>query len=279
MNFGMIPYRGLTEDMFVFPEIEQPYLSGTKNPNPQIFIGLSKWTYKEELKKMKNQVPPYGTLKYYSTVFNSVEMNNTHYAIPNKEQIATWYNSVGSDFRFCPKLSKTISHYGNIGLQKVGATNDFINSVSEFKERLGQSFIQLKETITSEAKKGIVDYLKKLPSDFNLSVELRNENWFSDKAFFEDFVKELSRMNKGLVICDTPGRRDAVHMQLSNATAFIRFVCHGGEALDMFRIEQWRKQLKSWYLQGLEKCYFFLHIHDGNSEDDFIKYVQSELKF
>lgn len=86
-------------------------------------------------------------------------------------------------------------------------------------------------------------------------------------------------MNKGLVITDTPGRRDAVHMHLSNATAFIRFDCRGDHELDLFRIDEWKKQLKSWYLQGLEKCYFFLHIESREFKDDFIQYARELLKF
>ena len=275
----MIPYDDLTEESFIFPDVEQPYLSGNKNPNPKIYIGLSKWNYKEELKKSGHQNQQYGTLAFYAGLFNSVEMNNTHYTMPTKEQITTWYKSVGSDFKFCPKLNKAISHEGTIGLHKMGVTNDFITSIKGLKEKLGQSFLQIKETTSTDSKDEIVGYLKKLPSDFNLSIELRNEKWFSNTEWFERFVKELSSINKGLVICDTPGRRDAVHMHLSNPTAFIRFVCQGDEVLDMFRIEQWKKQLKSWYLQGLDYCYFYLHIQNESAEEDFINYVQAELKF
>lgn len=146
MNFGMISYEGLTEDSFVFPEVEQPFLPGTKNPLPKMYIGLSKWTYKQELKISSKQVPQYGTLPYYSTLFNSVEMNNTHYAIPSKDQVEKWYNSVGSDFQFCPKFNKQISHSGTLGLHKLGITNEFINSVKGFKEKLGTSFLLMRES-------------------------------------------------------------------------------------------------------------------------------------
>ncbi len=108
-------------------------------------------------------------------------------------------------------------------------------------------------------------------------MEIRSEEWFKNKEKFSSLLKELNTIDKGIVISDTPGRRDAVHMMLSNGTAFIRFNCFGYHELDHFRIQQWKKVLRSWYLQGLNKCYFFLHVADKKSETAFSNYVQKEL--
>ncbi|MES2429294.1 MAG: DUF72 domain-containing protein [Bacteroidota bacterium] len=121
--------------------------------------------------------------------------------------------------------------------------------------------------------------MKALPRDFDLSIEIRDLVWFKNEDKFNQLVIHLNRLNKGLVICDTPGIREACHMRLSNSTAFIRFVCTGSSHLDIFRIEQWRKQIKSWFNQGLEKCFFFLHIYDDKAEIEFSQFVKHELVF
>ncbi|MEP6712960.1 MAG: DUF72 domain-containing protein [Ferruginibacter sp.] len=279
MDFEMISYEGLTEEMFVLPLSEQPWLSGNKNINPKIYIGLSRWTYRENLKKKNSPPPQPGTPGFYSALFNAIELNATHDDIPDTEKINKWYRSVErSDFNFCPEFYKGITHSGPIGLTKMGITNEFIKRMREFKEKLGVSFLQLPH-LQQPAKENIIAYLKLLPRDFPLSIGFTHEEWFTNPGLLSEFIKELNTLNIGTVITDTPARRDTVHMQLSNGNAFIRFYCQGDHELDLFRIEQWKKQLRSWFLQGLEKCYFFLHIQSQTAEEDFINYVQYELKF
>lgn len=276
----MIPYDNLTEDTFQLQEVEQPYLSGIKNNKPQFYLGLSRWTYKEEEKKKSSSFPQPGTLTFYSQYFNSIELDATHYDIPNADKCDMWYKAAkNNDFRFCPKFHKSISHEGVVDVHKFGVTKGFMQTIMNLKEKLGTSFLQLKEEYSIDTKDKLINYLKLIPTSFNLSIELRHPDWFQNRDSFNSFVKDLNSLGKGLVITDSPGRRDAVHMKLSNSTAFIRFNCQGDHELDLFRIDEWRKRLRSLYLQGLQQCYFFLHIHNKEYEDDFIKYVQHELKF
>ena len=150
--------------------------------------------------------------------------------------------------------------------------------MENFKEKLGTGFLQIPDQSPVEDAEDLIGFLKSLPA-CDLSIELRNAAWFADPVRFSSLVKSLNNLGKGLVITDSPGRRDAVHMQLSNTTAFIRFNAQGDHELDLFRIDEWKKTLRSWYRQGLEKCYFFLHIHSQEFEDDFISYARHELNF
>ena len=280
MNFGMISYEGLTEETFLLPELEQPYLPGNKNNNPKMNIGLYRWTYQEELKKKNSPPPQPGTLGYYSQHFNAIALKETYNDLPDINKINSWYKSTErNDFTFCPQLSKAITHTGPVGLSKLGLTNDFITRVKGLKEKLGTSFMELTETFAPGQQQTLIQFLEHLPTNFDLSIEIRNEEWFIKTAVWLSFVKQLNSLHKGLVITDTPGKRALVHMQLSNATAFIRFSCQGDHELDLFRIEQWKKQLKSWFLQGLECCHFFVHVQNDSAEEDFMNYVQYSLAF
>ncbi|HPH84732.1 MAG TPA: DUF72 domain-containing protein [Ferruginibacter sp.] len=280
MEFGMIPYDGLTKEDFMLPETEQPFLPGNKNNAPLFYLGLSKWTYKEEEKKKNSPYPQPGTLPYYAKHFNAIELNATHYEIPSADKITKWRQSVeDSNFQFCPKWYKGISHAGKVDLHKTGLAKQFLQSMEPFKEKLGTGFLQVPDQSPVEDAEDLLRFLRSLPAPLDLSIELRNAGWFADQARFSSLVKSLNSLGKGLVITDSPGRRDAVHMQLSNATAFIRFNAQGDHELDLFRIDEWKKTLRSWYRQGLEKCYFFLHIHSREFEDDFISYARHELTF
>ena len=280
MNFGMISYEGLSEETFLLPALEQPYLPGNKNNSPKMNIGLYRWTYQEGLKKKNSPPPQPGTLGYYSRHFNAIALQETFNDLPDANKINSWYKSVGlNDFTFCPQLHKSITHIGPVGLSKMGLTNDFITRVKELKEKLGTSFMELPESFNPAQQQTFIQFLQQLPTDFDVAIEIRNEEWFSKSAVWLSFVKQLNNLNKGLVITDTPGKRASVHMQLSTARAFVRFSCQGDHELDLFRIEQWKKQLKSWLLQGLQCCHFFVHVQNESAEEDFMNYVKYSLSF
>lgn len=274
MHNGMISYEGLTEQDFSLPELPQPYLPGSRNRNPLLYLGYS------VLEEKAGVITLPVNMQVYSKQFNACELGASFEEILSEEKIRKLYKSVDvTDFKFCPLFYKGITHVGKIDSPKLGLSSDFITRMKSFGDRLGSSLLQLPESCSLENKDGLFRYLQALPGLLDVSVELTNMDWFINPEQFGLVVEKMHQLNKGLVISDSPGRREAVHMQLSNATAFIRFYGEGWNELDLHRISQWKKQLQSWYLQGLEKCYFFLHIQNKEGQEDFINYVQEELKF
>jgi len=59
-------------------------------------------------------------------------------------------------------------------------------------------------------------------------------------------------------LVDTAGRRDMMHMRLTNNEAFIRYV-GANHASDYDRLDDWVKKLKEWKELGLKKVHFFVH--------------------
>lgn len=277
----MIPYEGLTETDLVFPEREQPFLPGKRVAAPKLYIGLTKWNDDHWRgtfypKVVSNQA----TLTYYAQAFNSIELNTTHYKIPSEEQIKRWADRVEDEnFQFCPKFSKLISHQGAVKVEtKSQLTDSFIQNISAFGNKLGPSFLQLSDKVSSKSNSNsLMTYLEYLPGDLSVFLEVRHASWFESDETIRAFANELNQRGKGWVITDTPGRRDVVHMQLSIPKAFVRFVCMGETGIDLFRIMQWKDQLKEWYSKGLESCHFFLHIRNQQETIEFAKYIQTEL--
>lgn len=281
MNFGMIPYDKLTVADVGLPDVFIPTgLSGYAVDNPKIYVGLTKWndkTWKGNL--YPDKVKDAEALFFYAKNFNSIELNATHYNIYTHSVISKWRNMVGdADFLFCPKFVNKISHFGPPDPQtKKEATDAFLASIYEFKDKLGPAFILFPDHFNKKSYSVVLQYLKSLPTDIEVFVEFRNESWFNDKLFFDEWVSELKSLNKGVVITDSPGRRDVLHMQLSTNTAFVRFVCNGINEIDQFRIHKWKEQLRFWYANGLHQCFFFLHIHNEQQLVDFARWVQAEL--
>jgi len=82
------------------------------------FLGTSGWSYDEWVGTV------YGTrntpkLKYYSSVFSSVEIDSTFYAIPKKEMLSGWIRNTPVGFRFSAKLPQIITHKKNLSMSSL----------------------------------------------------------------------------------------------------------------------------------------------------------------
>jgi uncharacterized protein YecE (DUF72 family) len=272
MDFGKVSANELASVDFTLPEDGKQTgitLGHTKSvKNPGFYIGCAKWGRKEWV----NMIYPAKTkeadfLDQYVKHFNSIELNAVFYSIPNAELIRKWRikaeENSSNGFVFCPKFSRTISHIKRLKDAEV-PTDLYLASISEFGKFLGPCFLQLGDNFGPNNFDVLENYLSHLPTDLDVFVELRHEQWFSDQAVRARLFEMLHRLKKGAVITDASGRRDCVHMELTIPEIFIRFVGNGQEhaASDFARIDDWVEKIKTWLDKGLKKVYFFLHQHD-----------------
>lgn len=225
------------------------------NEKPDIFVGCAKWNRKD----LKNFYPR-GTkdeLEYYASQFNSVEMNATFYRNFPADQIADWREKVPGSFRFFPKVYQQISHRKWLSdVQE--ATDDYIDSVAHFKEKLGTIFLQLRDNFKPKFFDRVKDFIEYWPDGLPLAVEFRHPDWFHDPAVAEDLYQLLEENNVANLITDTAGRRDLLHMRLTNNESFIRYV-GANHPTDFTRLDKWVDRLQYWTEQGLGNIHFFVH--------------------
>lgn len=256
MKFGSIAHPenidfSLPDD---HPETAQVLSQNRAGAQPKVYVGCAKWG-RSELKHFY----PRGTkdeLAYYSSQFNAVELNATFYRY-NERQISGWYEKVPADFRFFPKVHNQISH--RYGLSQVDEqTRSFLEAVSNFMEKLGTIFLQLSENFSPRYFDRLEDFIKRWPRKVPLAIELRHADWYGDPAVAKDLYQLLEEYNVAHIITDTAGRRDLLHMRLTNDEAFIRYV-GANHPSDYDRLEDWVERLKNWVGQGLTHVHFFVH--------------------
>ena len=69
-----------------------------------VYVGCAKWN-KTDLKNFY----PKGVkdeLAYYSTQFNSIELNATFYRVPSPDQVINWKDKTPEGFKFFPKINQ-----------------------------------------------------------------------------------------------------------------------------------------------------------------------------
>jgi len=271
MEFGRVTEAEInTIDFTLPPDGEQTQLT-FKNVKPAaapaFYVGCAKWGRKE----WKELIYPKKTkeadfLGEYVKHFNSIELNAVFYSIPKEEQILKWVamtaENTNNDFIFCPKFSRTITHIKRLK-ETDYLTDEYIKAISAFGKHLGPCFLQVSDNFGPNNIEVLENYLKKLPKDFKVFVEVRHKDWFVGDAKKQLFSM-LAKLGKGAAITDASGRRDCLHMELPTPEAFIRFVGNGGKYLDSdkARVDEWVVRIKKWLAEGLTNVYFFLHQHD-----------------
>ncbi len=257
MKFGKVNHPENIDFTLIETHIDTfRVLSKNKKPTqPNIFVGCAKWN-KADLKGFY----PRGTkdeLEYYSKQFNSIELNATFYRNFSAQQFETWRSKTPNNFKFFPKLGQEISHWKRLkGVEEV--VNSYLYNFSYLQEKLGTIFLQLHANYGPKNFDTLQNFVESWPKKTPLAIEVRHKHWFTDKEANKDYYQLLEDNNIANVLVDTAGRRDMMHMRLTNNEAFVRYV-GANHSSDYDRLDDWIVKLKEWVDAGLENIHFFIH--------------------
>ncbi|MEO8150394.1 MAG: DUF72 domain-containing protein [Bacteroidia bacterium] len=194
-------------------------------------------------------------LTYYSSLFNSIEINSSFYKIPQQATIAKWAASVSNDFRFTFKLYKEITHNKELNYRKE-FIEKFFKSINAVKEKSGCLLIQFPPSAGKEyfvKLDSVLSYIKEIETiNWKIAVEFRNKSWYNETTY-----NLLNFFNAGLVVHDIP--KSATPL-VNHGTDFMYLRFHGptGNYRDSYSedflneyatyINGWREEGKSVYV-------------------------------
>lgn len=236
------------------PDTNKALKAGVGEPF-EVYVGCAKWN-RADLKGFY----PRGTkdeLTYYSTQFNSIELNATFYNTPSKEQVVTWRDKTPQGFKFFPKLSNSISHFRRL-LNVDELVTGFCDSIVHFEDKLGTTFLQLHDNYKPKDYDRLEKFVKNFPKVVPLAVELRNSEWFNSEEVADQVFDLFKSENVIPVLVDSAGRRDLLHMRLTSPTAFVRYV-GANHSSDYDRLDEWIERIAEWRAAGLSSLEFFIH--------------------
>jgi uncharacterized protein YecE (DUF72 family) len=164
------------------------------NPSDSVHIGTSAFT----AAGWEGSFYPEGTkpsdyLTYYSTKFDTVELDNTFYRTPAVSTVKGWYAKTPPNFTFAAKVPQVITH------EKVledcqDDLQHFLTVMDELGNKLGPLLFQFGYFNKSKFKTGdeflarLKPFLQKLPKGYRFALEIRNKNWMG--APFVDLLRE-----------------------------------------------------------------------------------------
>lgn len=258
MKFGKVEHPEMVD--FGMPDDHRDtsaVLARTRNDEPlKIYVGCAKWN-KQDLKNFY----PRGTkdeLQYYSSQFNSIELNATFYRIFPVEQYQKWYDKTPDDFKFFPKVSNQISHIRRLNEAVYPIVDRYLEATSNLKDKLGTIFLQLHNNFGPKNWDRVVRFIEYWPKEFPLTIEFRHTDWFNDSKVANELYHLLEENGVANTLVDTAGRRDLLHMRLTKNEAFVRYV-GANHPSDYDRVDDWVERLYHWRKMGLRNIHFFVH--------------------
>ena len=230
-------------------------LGDTATKRMEVAVGCAKWNKTD----LKNFYPKgiKDELAYYSTQFNSIELNATFYQSYGREQFIKWKEKTPEGFKFFPKIPQSVSHLKRL-IEVKSLVDEFCYSVAGLEEKLGMIFLQMHDNFKPKDFDRLEKFIKDFPKGVPLAVELRNTEWFNNITEINRVCELFKKNNVTNVLVDTAGRRDMIHMRLTTPVAFVRYV-GANHASDYDRLEPWVDRIATWKKAGLKELYFFIH--------------------
>lgn len=125
-------------------------------------------------------------LGYYSARFQTVELNNAFYRLPDQQAFRIWAADVPDDFVFAVKASRYLTHIKRLQ-DPVGPVERLMGAARGLGPKLGPVLLQLPPNLRIDAEK-LASTLKAFPRNSRVAVECRHPSWYDDRirAVLED---------------------------------------------------------------------------------------------
>ncbi len=222
----------------------------------------------------KASFPPAFRLKsrlhYYSSIFNTVEINSSFYRTPQLATYKKWADDVPDDFQFSLKLSKEITHVP--GLETApNSMQKFLHPASGIANKKGCLLIQFPGKISLDHFKQVEQLLEELKGqdplhEWRTAVEFRNASWYVSET-----TELLNEYAATMVLHDFAKAKISVTTALADFI-YLRFHGPQGDYRDSYTnhfLEQQATKIRHWIDSGMD-VYAYFNNTIGNAYENAI---------
>ncbi len=216
------------------------------------WVGTSGWIYPH----WKGVFYPLGLstrewLKFYSSHFHTVEVNNSFYRLPSEETFRKWSQITPPDFLFSVKASRFITHVKKLKVD-YKPVELFIERAKLLGPKLGPILFQLPPDWSCNVGR-LEAFLELLPGDLAYTFEFRNESWFNPRVY-----SLLEKKGVALCLISLPGFLCPVKVTAS----FVYIRMHGsgvvyGGLYGPEELNYWAQLAKNFLREGLDLYVYF----------------------
>lgn len=225
-------------------------------------IGTSGWQYRHWAGSFYPRGLPLDRwLDRYVEEFDTVELNNPFYRLPEAGVFARWGRRVPVDFRFAVKASRYLTHVKRLSEPREPLER-FWTRARRMGERLGPVLYQLPPRWNPNHGR-LGDFLAQLP-DHPQTIEFRDRGWYTDGTF-----ALLAAAHVSLCLHDMAG--SATKPEPIGPFVYVRFHGSGqryGGRYPSQRLAAWADRIASWSDAGLPVWAYFNNDVGGHAFRD-----------
>jgi len=258
VDFGRLPsVDGVDFRLPADDPVVGDVLPGSRTEGARVLIGTPRFADPGFAGTLyPERVRPADQLKLYAKSFGCLELNSTWYGY-DRDLLERWAAQVPEEFRFLAKLPASITHEKRL----VGCEADldaFGEALAALGPKLGLAWGLLPPDFGPGELDDLAAFLGRTP--FRLAVELRHPAFFSDRGARTAVFDLLEEHGVAAVLTDVAGRRDVLHMRITDPRALmLRFTGNGLHPSDFVRMDAWVERIGAWIDAGLRTLYLCLH--------------------
>lgn len=165
-----------------------------------VWVGTSGWQYKDWRGPFyPPKLAQARWLEHYVGCFDTVEVNNTFYRLPERETFAEWRERTPPGFVMTLKVSRYLTHIKRLAEPEEPVAR-FLDRAEPLGDRTGPLLLQLPPSLEVDVDR-LVGALDEFPERSKLAVEFRHHSWFTDEV-----ATALRDRNAALVLADRGSR-------------------------------------------------------------------------
>jgi uncharacterized protein YecE (DUF72 family) len=219
----------------------------------KLHIGTSGWHYKHWIGTFyPEKTKPADMMENYLKSFDTVEINNSFYRLPEPKTLENWEAAVPKDFIFSVKASRYITHIKKLKDGKQGFER-LQERIDVLQNKLGPVLFQLPPGWSYNSDR-FHEFLQILPNSYRYAFEFRNPAWYNDEA-----IGLLRKKGAAFVIYELEGHISPI--EITSDFAYLRLHGPGAKyqgSYDDDTLNLWLERFKDWSGQGVGEvyCYF-----------------------
>jgi uncharacterized protein YecE (DUF72 family) len=147
-----------------------------------LHVGTSGYSYKEWKGTFyPEDLPAARMLSFYAERFDTVEINNTFYRMPELKVVEKWGGEVPDSFVFVLKAPQRITHQKRLA-DASDEIRYFYETASILGPKLGPVLFQLPPFAKKDGAK-LADFVRRLPPGTRAAFEFRHASWFDEEIY------------------------------------------------------------------------------------------------
>jgi len=217
----------------------------------RLYIGTSGWNYNHWRGVFyPEELPQSKWLEYYTSHFDTVEVNNSFYRLPEKKTFEGWRRQTPADFAFCIKASRYLTHIKRLA-EPEEPLERLLEHAGGLEEKLNVVLYQFPPNWKLHLDR-LEHFLSILPPHPRSAFEFRDDRWQCEEVW-----ALLSKYKVAYCVMSSPGL--PLHLRTTCGYSYIRMHSGGEDTEGDYTTEhlrEWAEQIRAMLQHGDVYVYF-----------------------